>query len=650
MTRLIVLGFLIGLCTSICAQDYTTAETASKKLQKRYEKARDKTRSGNYTDALKELNRILEEDPTFIDAHIRLAQIKYDQRALPEAEQAYEQSLSIDAEYRHRTYYELALTEMRQDKFAEAATHFEAFLEREERNDRTINRAESYLANARFAANAVQNPVPFEPKKIPGAVNTELNEFLPTLTADESMLVFSRLVGDQEDIFYSKKENDQWGAGQPIEGLNTPFNEASQTISADGHILVFTACERPDAINRSCDLFLMEFSGSRWTAPTNIGAPVNTGDWESMPSISADGRTLFFASKRNGGQGGEDLWVANRKTDGTWNNPQNLGTTINTAGDERSPFMHPDGQTLYFMSNGHPGMGGFDLYYSRKQADGTWSMPVNLGFPINTQMDEGAIFVSLDGRTAYFNSNRIDEQSKTSGYADSDIYTFELYPEARPLPVTYVKAKVRDKNTQKSLAAQVSFTDLEKDELFASAITDQRGEFLVCLPAGKDYALNVSVDGYLFHSEHFALSGSATLEQPFLLEIELIPIPQMLESDSTIAEKVQPVVLKNVFFETGSAALKKTSITELTRLYQLLKDHPQLKIRINGHTDNVGNETDNLKLSEDRAKAVYDFLIEKGVDKNRLQYKGFGESQPIANNETEEGKRRNRRTEFEIIE
>ena len=521
--------------------------------------------------------------------------------------------------------------------------NFDHFIKKEKRNERLINRAKDYLQNAQFAANAVKNPVPFQPKKLEGQLNTDQNEFLPALTADESLLVFSRLVGSQEDIFYSRKTDGVWGEGQPISALNTPFNEASQSISADGRILVYTACERKDAIAGSCDLFLIEFKGEQWTQPVNIGPPVNTSAWESMPSISADGTTLIFASKRNGGQGGEDLWVTHRKQDGTWAKPQNLGEAINTTGDERAPFLHPDGQTLYFMSTGHPGMGKFDLFYSRKQANGHWGTPTNLGYPINTMANEGAIFVSLDGKKAFFNSNRIDQEDEV---ANSDIYTFELYPEARPLAVTYVKANIKDQKTRKSLSAKVTFTDLEKGKMFASAFTDQTGTFLVCLPAGKDYALDVSMDGYLFHSENFALSGLNTIEEPFLLEIELVPIP---EETIVADEKPAPVVLNNVFFETGSAELKKASLTELNRLYQLLEDNPKLKIRINGHTDNVGNETDNLQLSEARAKAVYDFLIEKGVDEARLKYKGFGESQPIDSNEKEEGRRKNRRTEFEVI-
>ncbi|MDX1666759.1 MAG: OmpA family protein, partial [Saprospiraceae bacterium] len=312
---------------------------------------------------------------------------------------------------------------------------------------------------------------------------------------------------------------------------------------------------------------------------------------------------------------------------------------------------HPDGQTLYFMSKGWPGMGGFDLYYARKDSTGAWTRPKNLGYPINTGANEGALVVSLDGTTAYFATD------KGSGEQDSafpgrrgrttDIYAFELYDEARPQPVTYVKARVTDARDGQALQAHASIVDLTDEAVHAESVTDSQGEFLICLPMGSEYALNVSKEGYLFHSENFALTAAATRQNPFLLEIELTPVPKGLESDPEI--KLEPVVLRNVFFETGSAELKPKSRGELNRLVDLLRKNPDLQIRINGHTDEVGTEEDNQKLSEARAKAVFSYLIAEGISEQRLSYQGFGESMPIASNETEEGRRKNRRTEFEVI-
>ena len=474
---------------------------------------------------------------------------------------------------------------------------------------------------------------------------------MPSLTADGEKLVFVRVVGRQEDFYLSQKKNGRWEEAIPLENINHPqLSEGAQSIAANGKSIVFTACERKEGMGR-CDLYIAEMKNGQWQPARNLGSPINTKGWESQPSLSADGNTLYFVSDRQGGQGLIDLWVSRKDTAGHWGEPQNLGPTINTAEREQAPFIHPDGQTLYFMSDGHPGLGGFDIYFSRLQPDGSWGTPQNLGYPINTEANEGAFIVSLDGATAYFSTDRagvldslMPEDRKLLRRA-SDIYSFELYPEARPQPVTYVKAIVREAGTRRPLIAEVDFIKLKSGQSHVQAQTDEEGEFLVVLPMGEDYALNVSKPGYLFHSENFALAEASSLTEPFLLEIELSPI-----SEPTAGEPAaKPVILKNVFFETASAALRPESTAELTRLKDLLEDNPGLAIRINGHTDNVGSEEDNQLLSENRAKAVYDFLVEKGIPEERLQYKGYGESKPIATNYTAEGRQQNRRTEFEVV-
>jgi len=342
---------------------------------------------------------------------------------------------------------------------------------------------------------------------------------------------------------------------------------------------------------------------------------------------------------RPGGKGGRDLWFTTRQAGGKWSKPENLGATINTDLDEQTPFLHPDGQTLYFTSNGLPGMGENDLYLVRRQPDGTWGTPQNLGFPINTKANEGTLTVSLDGRTAYFAANRPDSQGGI------DIYQFEMPANARPQPVTYARAKVKDAVTGKPLIAKVEFTDLKTGLSYVSANTKSDGSFLVCLPAGKDYALNVNKEKYLFYSENFNLVETATFDKPFLLNIELQPIGSNPDAAAPVSK---PIALRNVFFETGSAALLPSSAAELDRLAALLTEVPTLRIQINGHTDNVGDDGSNLKLSEARAKSVYDYLATKNVAADRLKFKGYGEAQPIETNDTPEGRSRNRRTEFVV--
>lgn len=634
------------------AQDYTSAQNLPNKMQKQWEEANAETRAGKAADALKTLEKLLSTDDSFIDAHILRGKLLHDRGDFPQSEASLEKAVEIDPQYDPEALYILALVEWKADKFAESADHFRQFIAAGKGRDYLLDRAEGYLANAAFAAEAVKNPLPYDPISLSDQINTpDGGEYWPSLTADETFLLYTKRIQRQEDLYYSQKIDGQWTPGRPFEGLNTPGNEGLQTISADGRTLIFTACNRPEGLG-SCDLYFVEINASYFTRPVNIGPPVNSAAWDSQPSLSADGRTLFFASERAGGAGGRDLWMSQRLADGSWSEPANLGPNINTPQGDQAPFIHPDGQTLYFMSDGHPGMGGFDLYLSKKQADGTWGKAQNLGYPINTKANEGALFINLKGTTAYFTSDKGDEEAQEQQLLarnNQDLYYFELPPAIRPLPVTYVAAKVYDAETGKPLEAVAEIAELETGALNTAQPTDRAGAFLICLPTGKNYSLTVEREGYLFYSDYFALR-ERTNGEPFLLDIPLQPIPPVAEAGTEsqpVAEK--PVILNNVFFETASAKLKPTSRAELDRLKKMMEDNPQLRIRIDGHTDNVGQEADNQRLSEERAKAVYDYLVDAGIAAERLEYKGFGESQPIAGNETEEGRQRNRRTEFVII-
>lgn len=643
-------GILLLLCCCtaflFAQKKYTTKATANEKMNKLYDRALDYVRFEQYQQAIAELEKIIRLDSSFIDAQLLWADTRHDMGVLEDAVKGYHRALSIDTNYNPTVFYKLGLSQIKMGQNTAGAQTLHRFLQTKG-DERLKNKARKYIRQAEFTARAIENPVPFNPQKLSENINTPGPEYLPSLTADGTFLVYTAIIDGQEDFYFSEKINGDWQKGQPITAINTFLNEGGQNISADGKLLVFTACQRRDGLG-SCDIYFSELQNTKWTKPRNIGAPINSGAWESQPSLAADGKALFFASDRKGGAGGRDIWVSYRKPDGTWGTPQNLGNTINTPGEEQTPFIHPDGETLYFMSDGHPGMGGTDLFLARKNVDGTWGTPQNLGYPINTAANEGALVVSLDGTTAYFATDESalhKDRTLASHQKNIDIYSFELYPAARPQLVTYVKAKIFDSRTLQTLSAKVECFNLKTEAIYATATTDEAGEFLLCLPLGKNYALNVSKEKYLFHSENFSLSAVSSIEQPFLLEIGLTPI----EEASPDAAPSKPVVLKNVFFETGSAALLPESTLELKRLKSLLESNPDLKIRINGHTDDVGSEADNLALSEKRAKAVYHFLIENGINAQRLRYKGFGESQPIDSNNSPKGRQRNRRTEFEPI-
>jgi outer membrane protein OmpA-like peptidoglycan-associated protein len=401
-------------------------------------------------------------------------------------------------------------------------------------------------------------------------------------------------------------------------------------ISQDGQWLVFTGCTRPDGYG-SCDIYISYKTTNGWSEAINLGNKVNSEQWDSQPCLSPDKRALYFSSHRPGGLGGSDIYVSHLQANGRWSEPENLGPQINTSGNEFSPFIHADNQTLYFTSTGWPGYGKEDLFVARKAGDGKWGTPQNLGYPINTVNEEGSLFIAADGKTAFYASDR------AQGKGMLDIYSFELRPDIRPARTLWVKGKVYDKKTSAGLPSSVELIDLASKQTISKVQTDESGNYLITLPVGKDYAFNVARRGYLFYSDNYSLANKAP-DSTYRKDIPLQPI-----------EVNASVVLRNIFFDFNKYDLEPQSQAELDKVVQLLQENPTVKIQLEGHTDNIGNAADNLKLSENRAKAVVNYLISKGVDSKRLAAKGFGATQPIADNTTDEGRAQNRRTELKIV-
>jgi hypothetical protein len=403
-------------------------------------------------------------------------------------------------------------------------------------------------------------------------------------------------------------------------------------ISPDGRLLFFTACFRADSYG-SCDLYFSEKTGDTWSMAKNMGAHINSASWDAQPSVSPDGKTLYFASNRKGGAGSSDLWKTERMPDGTWGKPVNLGIMVNTPDAEMAPFIHHDNQSLYFSSKGHPGMGGADLFKSDRKT-GSWGQPVNLGYPINSKADELVVIVNPQGDQGYISSNSLEGEG---GY---DIFMFGLHEAARPVPVSYLKGKVYDRMNGTPLEAGFELIDIELDSAIITANSDRHsGEFLVCLPVNRNYALNVSCSGYLFFSERFPFSEITTRMDPVIKDIPL----EKLAVGKTM-------VLRNIFYETDQYQLKSISFPELDKLVEFLVSNPSLRIEIGGHTDDQGTAVYNDELSSNRARAVFDYLLEMGINEERITYKGYGESIPFASNETDEGRALNRRTEITIVE
>ncbi|MFH0867021.1 MAG: OmpA family protein [Bacteroidota bacterium] len=632
--------------TSCRAQPTTYKySTKSEKAIKAYEKATLYYDLYDNENALKSLTDALKIDDEFIEAYMLTGDIYSDKREFESAALNYKKAVEIDSAFFPNNFMNAGLNEYMCGKYADAKKDLQSFINCKNANIINKKRAEYIIKSCDFGINAVDNPVPFKPVNMGDSINTELSEYLPSLTADEQTLVITRKIPrenysiemgnkEQEDFYISYRNDSIWTGtvdmGSPI---NTALNEGAQCIAPDGKSMYFTVCNRPDGFG-SCDLYVSEKKDDNWGVPENLGVIVNSERWDSQPSISSDGKTLYFASARAGGKDNMDIWTTTKNDKGNWTKPVKLNDTINTDRGEMAPFIHPDNQTLYFSSNGHMGMGGYDIFYTRKDSAGNWSVPVNIGYPINTNADESYLIVNSSGDKAYFSS---DTEEGKGGF---DIYCFELYEKARPNKVTYMKGFVFSSITKDKLRAKFELIDLKTGKTVIESYSDSiKGEFFVCLVSENDYALNVSKDGYLFYSENFNLTGDHSKMDPYLKDIPLQPI-----------KKDEIVILKNIFFDTDKYDLKWESTTELEKLLDLLNKNPKLKIEISGHTDNVGDDNYNQILSENRAKSVYEYLINHKIAADRLTYKGYGETVPIDTNVTEAGRANNRRTEFKVID
>lgn len=479
-----------------------------------------------------------------------------------------------------------------------------------------------------------QKPKP-EPISAPAnlsGVNSVSSDFAPYVSAGGDKLYFSsNRNSDQEDFFVSEFDNNRWQPPFPLGApINTDANEGSMAISTDGNLIVFTGCGRKESYG-SCDLYFSERIAGGWSEPKNLGRHVNNKLWDGHPSISSDGKWLYFSSERYGGFGGRDIWRS-QNIKGTWQRPENLGYPINNARDQASPFIHPDGVTLYFASSGHAGLGMMDIYKSEMDSLGKWSEPVNIGPPVNTPGSDYFFSIPAKGDIIYFSSDR------KGGFGGFDIYWLPLSEALRPRVVATLSGNVKDKETGQPLEAEITVELIETGEVLATPKTNpETGEFFIVLPAGQTYGISVSAEGYVFSSERYDIpveKGYQELKMDFLLQ------------KVQIGESIE---IKNIFFDFNSDSLRPESEPELKRAVKLLTDYPNLKIEIRGHADSIGTEEYNVALSKRRSMAVLRWLVDHGIAAARLTAVGFGSSLPAAENTTEEGRQKNRRTEFHII-
>ncbi|MCZ2100966.1 MAG: OmpA family protein [Chitinophagales bacterium] len=633
--------YQIGSCQAVQTSGLSAKE------KKVYEEAKTFAQNKKTEKSITAFRKVLNMQPNFTEGYLRLGSQYYISKDFIQAEAAFLKAIQLDSLYDAEMFYSLAQTQVELDKYLEAANHLTTYC-RLSSNEKKIERAQKQILDLRFMDDAIKHPVPFKPSNVGAVINSGNSVYSPLISVDGQFLIFTKNVknpGDfigQEDIYMAVKDSMGWSKTIPMSGVNTVQNEGAFTISGDGSYIVFTACDRRESFG-SCDLYYSMFIDDRWTKPINMGKVVNSVTWDSHPTLSVDGRTMIFSSRRKGSIGGSDLWMTQKDEKGSWMQPWNLGSTINTEGDDESPFLHPDGQTLYFRSNGRPGMGNFDIYYARYDYEKeTWSEPVNLGYPINTEGNEGSLTVSLDGKTAWYASDKDYEKDLLLDHLN--IYSFELYEGVRPIPSTYVKGYISDIQTKKTLAGAVEIVDLSTGKTIFKVKTGQDGHFVAALPSKKQYACKVEANQYVFYSQQFDLKNENQGLLPYILDIGLSPIPNL-----QAAKEDHSMILRNVFFITGSSELLEQSAFEIQTIVRMMNDYPAMKIKIIGHTDNIGNEKDNQLLSEKRAKSVSDELIHKGIAAERISYEGKGASQPISDNQTPEGRSQNRRTEMIIF-
>ena len=647
MIRSILSTILLScLAMTAFAQDYTERKDITKKEVKKLREAINSGRSNSTDKAIKVFDKLLKKYPDFVEIYLRKGSIHYQKKEYSKAKENFLAAIAKAPEFDPEMYFSAALTLHALEEYGAAGFHFEGYLERGATNKRKEAKARRMMQNSNFAHEALQNPVTTQFDKLPASINTSAREYGATESIDGESILFVRRDSRSDELMVATKDGEDYLVAPAFAEFDEFAEIGTFSFSANGKFVVFTSCNNRNGFG-GCDLYYSRIKNGQWIAPRNMGLVINTPAWESQPSLSADGSALYFSSNRKHGLGGKDIWVSLRGGDRNgWTMPINLGANINTKENEESPFIHADGYTLYFRSNGLPGMGDFDNYFSARKGDHlSWTKAANMGYPINTLGHDGGLTVSLDGERGYTSTDREFLENRSTN-TNLEVFTFPIPEYAKPILTTYLKVNVVDAITKKPISAnKIDLVDGESGAILSRNEAED-GVFITSLPTGRSYGLSVEMEDYIFQSRYFDLAGINNALDPYVITVEMVPIPKA-ESPDIVYDT--PVVLNNIFFEIGSAKLKDVSMVEINRLSETLKSQPTLKIRIKGHTDKVGGSSVNKKLSEDRAKAVYNALATNGIELSRLSYIGVGEADPIDTNDTDAGRQSNRRTEFILI-
>ncbi len=639
MKKIVAFIALSIIAFSLYGQEYSTT---NKKAIKAYELGLQSFQMLYYDKAEESLRSAIKQDETFVEAYYLLAGVYNQTKDTTQMLSTLQTCVDKCGGEHLWSRYKLAYEQYDLGLYKEAFANLQHFKRANEMHtSSTLSKSDEANFNDLYEKTTVAielqaHPVNFSPINLGENINTKYDDYHPTITIDDKTIIFTTNLPTsnprvkQEDLFTATKNEMLWNKSTPLSSINTRTNEGAQSITADGKTMFFTICGAPDGLG-SCDIYMTQKVNNSWIKPQNLGQPINSKYWESQPSCSSDGKTLYFTSNRPGSIGKKDIWVSHQQANGLWSTPENLGDFVNTKYDDESPYIHPDGITLYYATDGIPGLGKKDIVASQQIGKNIWTKPQNLGYPINTNDDESHLIINAEGTKGYFASNRY------GGFGGFDLYEFSIDEtfKVKPSSVTYVLCRVFDFGTKAKLAAEISLFDLETGKVVYQNSSDViKGECVVPFIENRDYALSVEKQGYLFYSENVSLN---TIKDANNLSI---PLQQINVGNF--------VVLKNIFFDTDSYNLKQESKTELLSFVKFMQQNSTIHFEIGGHTDNIGNAAYNLKLSTNRAKAVYEFLIANGIDANRLTYKGFGDTKPCVANDTEEHRAQNRRTQLNI--
>ena len=634
---------------ALAQQIQIPASVTDTKARNLYEKAQTLKRDRQPQQALAVWQQLTDKYPDYGEPYLRKASLQLMLGDRAGATASYKQGLAIlPVEPAHGTdYVTLGKLAAEIGDYATMRSAFTNYLKANPISKEQVENAKLQLQNCDYAAQAMAHPTGAAPERLAAPLNQFRDQYFPVLTADNRFLLFTvqrnpeRYDRENEDLFLSVLGADgSFGAPQSVSSaINTVDNEGAATISGDGKTLAFTGCGRPNGVG-GCDLYISHRRGNQWSTPRNLGILVNSKQWDSQPSLSADGRTLYFASKRGGGLGGADIYVTTLGADGNWTAARNVGAPVNTSRDDTAPFIHASGTTLYYSTDGLVGLGGADMFRTVQNEKGQWGTPQNLGYPLNTFANEASLFVSSDNKHVYVTRAEPPHPGDAPTMLPPILlYRSEVPPSARARETsTYTQGRVFDAITKKPINAMVQLFDLTSNALTQQVYSDpETGEYTAVLNEGRAYAMYAAAPGYLLKSLNFDYSAPRNFD-PLTLDIYLDP-----------AKSGRSAVLNNLFFDSNQATLKPRSRTELDRLVEFLRQDATLRVEVAGYTDNVGTPAANLTLSQRRAQAVLAYLTDHGVPAVRLRAKGYGEATPLAANDTEEHKAQNRRIELRIL-